>query len=112
MLDGVANNDEFTAGVGQSVPMDSVQEYSVQTSNFTAEYGRAEGGIVNLITRSGTNELHGSAYEFNRMSGLASNSFSNNANGLEKGIYTRNLFGYSIGGPIKKNKLFFFQNTE
>jgi len=112
MLDGVANNDEFTATVGQPVPMDAVQEYSVQTSNFTAEYGRASGGIVNLITRSGTNEFHGSAYEFMRLSALASNSFYNNANGLDKGIYTRNLFGYSIGGPIKKNKLFFFQNTE
>ena len=83
-----------------------------QTSNFTAEYGRASGGIVNLITRSGTNDFHGTAYEFNRISALASNSFSNNANGLEKGIYTRNQFGYSLGGPIKKNKLFFFQNTE
>jgi hypothetical protein len=112
MLDGVANNNEFTAGVGQSVPMDSVQEYNVQTSNFTAEFGRASGGIVNLITKSGTNDFHGSAYEFNRVSALASNSFYNNANGLDKGIYTRNLFGYSLGGPIKKNKLFFFQNTE
>jgi len=76
MLDGVANNDEFTATVGQPVPMDAVQEYSVQTSNFTAEYGRASGGIVNLITRSGTNEFHGSAYEFMRLSALASNSYS------------------------------------
>lgn len=112
MLDGVANNNEFTATVGQQVPMDAVQEYNVQSSNFTAEYGRAAGGIVNLITRSGTNDFHGSAYEFNRVSALASNSFYNNANGLDKGIYTRNLFGYSVGGPIKKNKLFFFQNTE
>jgi outer membrane receptor protein involved in Fe transport len=112
LLDGVANNDEFTATVGQQVPLDSVQEYTVQTSNFTAEYGRATGGIVNLITRGGTNEFHGSAYEFNRISALASNSYYNNANGLDKGIYTRNLFGYSLGGPVKKNKLFFFQNTE
>ncbi len=112
MLDGVANNNEFTAGVGQQVPMDSVQEYNVQTSNFTAEYGRASGGVVNLITRSGANDFHGSAYEFNRISALASNSFYNNANSLDKGIYTRNLFGYSLGGPIQKNKLFFFQNTE
>ncbi len=112
MLDGVANNDEFGAGVGQQVPADSVQEYSIQTSNFTAEYGRASGGIVNLITRSGTNDFHGTAYEFNRISALASNSFQNNANSLEKGIYARNQFGYSLGGPIKRNKLFFFQNTE
>jgi len=112
MLDGVANNDEFGAGIGQAVPMDSVQEYSVLTSNYTAEVGRASGGVVNVVTKSGTNEFHGSAYEFNRVSALASNSFYNNANGLAKGIYDRNNFGYSIGGPVMKNKLFFFQNTE
>jgi outer membrane receptor protein involved in Fe transport len=112
MLDGVANNDEFTATVGQQVPLDSVQEYSVTTSSFSAEYGRSSGGVVNVITKSGTNTFHGSAYEFNRVSALASNSFYDNANGLPKGIYDRNNFGYSIGGPIKKNKLFFFQNTE
>jgi outer membrane receptor protein involved in Fe transport len=112
MLDGVANNDEFTASVGQQVPLDSVQEYAITTSDFTAEVGRASAGVVNVITRSGTNAFHGSAYEFNRVSGLASNSYFNNANGIAQGIYDKNLFGYSIGGPIKKNKLFFFQNTE
>ena len=112
MLDGVANNDEYTATVGQPVPLDSVQEYSVTTGTFSAEFGRASGGVVNVITKSGTNAFHGSAYEFNRLSALASNSFYNNANDLTKGIFTRNNFGYSVGGPIMKNKLFFFQNTE
>ena len=112
MLDGVANNDEFSGTVGQSVPLDSVQEYSVTTSSFTAEVGRADGGIVNVVTKSGTNAFHGTLYEFNRVSALGSNSFYNNANGLPQGIYDRNNFGYSIGGPIAKNKLFFFQNTE
>lgn len=112
LLDGVPNNNEFTATVGQPVPLDSVQEYSVTTSSFTAEQGRADGGIVNVVTRSGSNAFHGTAYEFNRVSALGSNSFYNNSYGLQKGIYDRNLFGYSIGGPIVKNKLFFFQNTE
>ena len=112
LLDGVANNDEFTASVGQQVPLDSVQEYSITTSDFTAEVGRASAGVVNLVTKSGTNAFHGTAYEFNRVSALGSNTFFNNANGVDKGIYTRNQFGYSVGGPIKKNKLFFFQNTE
>jgi Carboxypeptidase regulatory-like domain/TonB dependent receptor/TonB-dependent Receptor Plug Domain len=112
LLDGVPNNNEFSATVGQPVPLDSVQEYSVTTSSFTAEQGRADGGIVNVVTRSGSNAFHGTAYEFNRVSALGSNSFYNNAYGLPKGIYDRNLFGYSIGGPIVKNKLFFFQNTE
>lgn len=112
MLDGVANNDEFTGTVGQPVPIDSVQEYSVTTSSFTAEVGRADAGIVNVVTKSGTNAFHGTLYEFNRVSALGSNSFFNNAYGLPQGIYDRNNFGYSIGGPIVKNKLFFFQNTE
>ncbi len=112
MLDGVANNDEFTATAGQQIPLDAVQEYSITTSDFTAEVGRASAGVVNLITKSGTNSFHGTAYEFNRVSRLASNSFYNNASGIAKGIYDKNLFGYSVGGPVIKNKLFFFQDTE
>jgi outer membrane receptor protein involved in Fe transport len=112
MLDGVANNDEFAGALGQQVPLDSVQEYSLTTSDFTAELGRASGGVVNVVTKSGSNVFHGSAYEFNRVSDLGSNSFFNNANDIDKGIYVRNQFGYSIGGPVIKNKLFFFQNTE
>jgi len=112
MLDGVANNDEFFAAVGQPVPIDSVQEVGITTSNFTAEQGRASAGVVNVTTKSGTNQFHGTAYEFNRVSALASNGFFNNANNLPASIYTRNVFGYSLGGPIIKNKLFFFNNTE
>ncbi len=112
LLDGSDNNDTFTATVGQSVPLDSVQEFSVVSSDFSAEYGRAAGGIVNVATKSGSNAFHGSAYEFNRVSALASNSFNDNAQGIPRGVFTRNQFGYSIGGPIKKDKLFFFNNTE
>jgi len=79
LLDGVANNDEFVASVGQTVPLDSVQELGIITNNFTAEYGRASAGIINVTTKSGTNEFHGTAYEFNRVSDLASNPFYNNA---------------------------------
>jgi outer membrane receptor protein involved in Fe transport len=112
LLDGAENVDIFGAGVGQNVPLDSVQEFTVLTSNFTAEYGRASGGIVNVATKAGTNALHGTGYEFNRVSALASNTPDNNANGLPKGTFTRNQFGYSVGGPIKKDKLFFFSSTE
>lgn len=112
LLDGAANNDEFVASVGQGVPLDSVQEFSVLTNNFTAEFGRAAAGVVNLATKGGTNAFHGTGYEFNRVSSLASNSFDNNANALPKPIFVRNQFGYSIGGPVKKNKLFFFNSTE
>ena len=112
LLDGAENVDTFTADVGQTVPLDSVQEFSVLTSNYGAEYGRASGGVVNLITKGGTNEFHGGAYEFNRISALSSNTFNNNATDTPRGIFTRNDFGFDVGGPIKKNKLFFFTNTE
>ena len=112
MLDGVANNDEFTASIGQTTPLDSVQEIGIITNNFTAEYGRADAGVINVTTKSGTNQFHGTVYEFNRVSDLASNSFNNNAYGITKPVFVRNQFGYSLGGPVKKNKLFFFSSTE
>jgi len=112
LLDGAANNDEFTTGPGQSVPLDSIQEFSILTNNFTAEFGRASGGVVNVVTKSGTNDFHGTAYEFNRVSDLSSNTFNNNAYGLPKSVFVRNQFGYSAGGPIKRDKLFFFSSTE
>src|ERR1700722_16543974 len=112
LLDGVSNNDEFVASVGQTVPLDSVQEIGIITNNFTAEYGRADAGVINVTTKSGTNQFHGTVYEFNRVSDLASNTFNNNAYGLDKPIFVRNQFGYSLGGPVKKNKLFFFSSTE
>ena len=119
LLDGSDNNDQFTAAVGQEVPLDAVQEFSVLTSNFSAEFGRAGGGIVNVATKSGSNEFHGTIYEFNRLSRLASRGYDLNAQyppagstELKKGVFTRNQFGYSIGGPIVKDKLQFFNSIE
>ncbi len=112
LLDGGENVNEFTASTGQTVPLDSVQEFRVITNDFSAEYGRASGGVVNVATKSGGNDFHGSLYEFNRLSALATNTFDNNAQGIPKSVFTRNQFGYSVGGPIKKNKLFFFNSTE
>ncbi len=112
LLDGAENVDNFTASVGQTVPLDSVQEFSVLTNNFTAEYGRASGGVINLVTKSGTNSFHGSAYEYNRVSALSANTFNNDVTDTPKGVFTRNDFGFSVGGPAIKNKLFFFNNTE
>ena len=112
LLDGGENVDLYTSEVGQNVPLDSVQEFRVITSDFTAEYGRAGGGVVNVATKSGSNAFHGTGYEFNRVSALASNSWENDANNVAKGHFTRNQFGYSVGGPILRNKLFFFSSTE
>jgi outer membrane receptor protein involved in Fe transport len=129
LLDGGENSNMFDTTVGQSVPLDTVQEFSVLTNNYTAEYGGASGGIVNVATKSGTNAFHGSAYEFNRVSALAANTYQNDADRAnafingdcvvgspcsigKKSGFTRNQFGYTIGGPIIKNKLFFFNGTE
>jgi outer membrane receptor protein involved in Fe transport len=84
----------------------------VLTNNFGAEYGRASGGVVNLVTKSGSNAFHGSAYEYNRVSALSANTEQNNATDTPKGVFTRNDFGFALGGPVKKDKLFFFNNTE
>lgn len=124
LLDGVENVDLFSASVGQQVPLDSVDEYRIITDGFTAEYGRASGGVVNLITKSGTDHFHGSAYEFNRISALAANTYNEDAQDaylrsqglptLPADHFTQNQFGYSIGGPVPllHDKLFFFSNTE
>src|SRR6185503_12021371 len=112
LLDGVDNNNVYYAALGQNIPLDAVGEFRVVTSNFSAEYGRASGGIINVLTRGGSNSFHGSAFEFNRISRLASNGFNNNANGVPRGVFTRNQFGYTIGGPAIKDKLFFFNSTE
>ncbi len=112
MLDGSANNDEFTATVGQLVPLDSVQEFSVITSNFSAQYGRASGGVVNVATKSGTNQFRGTVYEFFRNEALATNSFDNKANEIEKGKFDRHQMGFSLGGPLVKDKVHFFTSGE
>ncbi|HUR37817.1 MAG TPA: carboxypeptidase regulatory-like domain-containing protein [Terriglobales bacterium] len=112
LLDGGENVDLFSASVGQTTPIDSVQEFSVLTSNFSAEYGRASGGVVNVATKSGTNQFHGSLFEFNRLSKLSSNTAENNANAIPKSRFVRNQFGYSVGGPVVPNRLFFFSSTE
>jgi outer membrane receptor protein involved in Fe transport len=112
LLDGSANNNEFDTTVGQPVPLDSVQEFSVVTSNFSAQYGRATGGIVNVLTKSGTNSFRGTGYDFYRSDKLATNTFDNKANGIEKGEFKRHQLGFSIGGPIRRDRMHFFSNLE
>ena len=112
LLDGVENITVFSDLVGEQIPIDAVQEYSILTNNFAAQYGRASGGVVNVTTKAGTNSLHGGAWEFNRLSAYTANTYNNVVNDLPKGIYTRNQFGFDLGGPIKKDKLFFFGSSE
>src|SRR5947207_8124682 len=125
LLDGVENMDLFTATTGEQVPLDSVQEYRVVTNNFDAQYGRAAGGVVNVTTKSGTNNFHGSAWEFNRLAAYTANTYNNDSQNAffrdtggtgplpaPKGGYARNQFGFIVGGPILKDKLFFSESTE
>jgi len=112
LLDGVENVGIFSVNAGQYVPLNSIQEFSIITNNFGADYGRASGGIVNVDTKSGTNQIHGDAYEFNRLSAYTANTFANVISGLPKGSYVRNQPGFDIGAPIIKNKLFVFYSEE
>jgi len=115
-LNGVIINDYSNAGpgsvLGKNLGVDAIQEFSVLTSNYTAEYGFTSGGVINAITRSGTDQFHGSAYEFLRNSALDAADFFENANGLPKAAFRRNQFGGSGGGPIWKDKVFIFGDYE
>ena len=112
LLDGSDNNNAFASGPGQAVPLDAVREYRIQTSNFTAEYGRNSGFIANVVTRAGGNDIHGGAYEYIRNSAFASNTFQNNALGLPRPVFNRNQPGAQFAGPVRKDKVFFFGAAE
>ena len=114
-LDGVSLNDYANGApgsvLGGSLGVDAIQEFSVLTSNYSAEYGKTSGGVVNAITRSGTNQLHGSGYEFIRNNHLdARNYFDDPTQSTPP--FKRNQFGGAIGGPIFKNRTFFFADYE
>jgi outer membrane receptor protein involved in Fe transport len=111
MLDGGENNDTFVAGLGQTVPLDAVQEMKVQTNSTTAEFGRNM-IVTNVVTKGGSNEFHGSIYEFYRGSALSSSTFDDNAKGIPKSNFVRNQFGASGGGRLIKDRLFFFGSFE
>lgn len=120
-LDGIDNNDQATGkaftGVMRST-LDSVEEFRVTTTNADADAGRSSGAQINMVTRSGTNAFHGSLYEYNRNTFFAANDWFNKQAQIEEGLpnkpgkLIRNTFGGGLGGPIRKNKLFFFGNFE
>src|SRR5215831_16178286 len=111
MVDGVDNNDYFGGSAAQLPSIDSIQEFEVQTNTFSAEYGRNTGSVVNLVTKSGTNALHGSAYEFFRNDVLDARNYFNDTQ-FAKSALRLNQFGGTLGGPIIKNKTFYFLNYE
>ncbi len=89
-----------------------MEEYRLMTHNFTAEYGRNTGFIANVVTKSGTNDFHGAAYYFNRNSALAANTYENNARGIPRPVFNRHQLGGAVGGPILRDKLFFYAAVE
>ena len=121
LLDGVDNNDTSVPGAGTgvlSINPDSAQEFRVITDNFNPEFGRNTGAIIDVVTRGGTNNLHGDAYWFGRYNALGARDFFNraptpaNPTPDPQNPYVRNDFGFSLGGPIIKDRTFFFINNE
>ncbi len=124
LLDGIDNNSDnvdFLNGTNFVVlpPPDAISEFKVQTTDFSAQYGRAGGAILNATIKSGTNQLHGDLWEFFRNDKLDAADFFEDSGGIHKGEYRQNQFGFTIGGPVViphvyngKNKLFFFGDYE
>ncbi|MDQ1474175.1 MAG: hypothetical protein QOJ99_5655 [Bryobacterales bacterium] len=117
LLDGIDNNSssvDFLSGAAYVVkpPIDAIGEFKLQTNAFSAEFGRAGGAVLNATLKSGTNEFHGSAWEFLRNDKLDAADFFQNATGQTKGAFRQNQFGASQGGRIVRNKSFFFADYE
>src|ERR1700676_4223428 len=112
-IDGIIVNDYANGGPGSALRVnmgvDAIREFSVLTNNYSAEYGRGSGGIVNAITKSGTNQIHGSAYEFVRNNAFHPRNFFA---GRDIAPFHRAQYGGAVGGPIRKDKTFFFANYE
>jgi hypothetical protein len=117
MLDGIDNNSDtvdFLNGTNYVVlpPVDAIQEFKVQTSDFSAEFGRSGAAVLNATIKSGTNSFHGAAWEFFRNDKLDAADYFEDAGHVKKGELRQNQFGFSGGGPIIKNKVFFFGDYE
>lgn len=115
LIDGVtASFPTVNGGSGISVfpSVDAIQEFKVQGANYAAEFGRAQGSVLNVVFKSGGNQFHGSAYEFLRNSVFDANNFFENAAGRELGSFKRSQFGGHALGPIKRDKLFFMGSYE
>lgn len=113
LLDGIDNNNDsqdFLNGTFYVAlpPVDAIAEFKVETANYSAEFGRAGGAALNATLKSGTNEFHGDLWEFLRNDKLDAADFFTNAAGLAKGEFRQNQFGFTAGGPIRKNKTFIF----
>ncbi len=107
LLDGASNNDTFNTGFVLRPPPDAIQEFKILTHSYAAEYGRSAGSVINVVTKSGSNALHGAAWEFNRDDALQARNFFA-APDQAKPKLKQNQFGASLGGPVVRNRLFGF----
>lgn len=107
-VDGSSNNFDVSSGARTPVIKEAVQEFRALTNVFSAQYGKGAGAVIDMVLKSGTNNFHGELFEFSRNSALGANSFFNNARKLAKPKYISNIYGFTFGGPIKKDKTFFF----
>ncbi len=112
LLDGLDNNQVSENDVGFAPSVDSIQEFNLITQNASAEFGNFMGGIISVITKSGTNNFHGSVFEFIRNDKLNADQWSNNFQGIPRPLLRWNEFGAAVGGPIIKDKLFFFADYQ
>ena len=107
-IDGGDNNDDTVGGLLQLFPLEAIQEFNVITSRYKAEYGRSNGGVMNIVTKSGTNDLHGSWFTLFRDESMNALTETQRLAKAEKPDYRRWQYGGSFGGPVLKNKLFYF----
>ena len=107
LLDGASNNDTFNTGFVMRPPPDAIQEFKIQTHSYSAEFGRNSGSVVNVVTRGGTNQLHGAAWEFNRDDSLQARNFFAPVEQAKPKL-KQNQFGGSAGGPLVRNRFFGF----
>jgi len=112
MLDGVDNNETWLQTVVVFPSVDALDEFKLQTSTYSAEFGRSLGGVVNLQIKSGTNQLRGSGFEFLRNDAFDANNFFNNKNNRAKPDFQQNQFGGTLGGAVFKDKTFFFADYQ
>lgn len=112
IIDGGDNTDDTIGGALQNFNIEAVQEFKIQTMQYKAEYGRSSGGVLSVVTKTGGNELSGSVYDFYRAKGLNSETQSEKLAGIGKQPYRRDQYGASLGGPIIKDKMFFFGTWE
>src|SRR5262245_54544333 len=119
LIDGTSNTVAGHGQLAMTPSVDAIEEFKVLTSNYSAEYGRSSGGIINIVTKSGTNRLRGTAYEFLRNKVLDAGNFFNNRAGIPRQPFVYNQYGFTVGGPVLlpkvydgRNRTFFFMSWE